>query len=139
MTAARFLDVFAHCLSQNSTYTGSLDKLILARPSSKGFLHSIAELKAGADFNSNGETFVGSVPSGISKLKDIQEKIKQHPQETVQKIFEIPHMPPWIVSAGNQKLYQSLAGSLRLVGLSLMPGYVNPLKIKFFISLSAVY
>lgn len=47
MTAARFLDVFALCLSQNSAFTGSLNKLMLARSSSKGFIQSVAELKAG--------------------------------------------------------------------------------------------
>lgn len=125
MTAARFLDAFALCLSWNSGFTGSLDKLILARPSSAGFLHSIAELRAGAHLTDYDQTFISSVPSGISKLADVQRKITQCPQETVQKMYELPRMPPWFVSVGSQKLYQALAGTLRLVGLSLMPGYIN--------------
>ncbi|KAJ4705806.1 ARM repeat superfamily protein [Melia azedarach] len=123
VTAARFLDAFALCLSWNSGFTGSLDKLILARPSSAGFLHSIAELRAGAHLTDYDQTFISSVPSGISKLADVQQKITQCPQETVQKMYELPRMPPWFVSVGSQKLYQALAGTLRLVGLSLMPDF----------------
>ncbi|XP_031256286.1 uncharacterized protein LOC116114265 [Pistacia vera] len=121
VTAARFLDVFALCLNQNSAFAGSLNKLMLARSSSKGFIHSVAELKAGAHFTNLGQTFTGSVPSGVSRLTDVQEKDSQYPPETEQKVYELPRMPPWFVSVGNGKLYQALAGTLRLVGLSLMP------------------
>ncbi|PKI65523.1 hypothetical protein CRG98_014023, partial [Punica granatum] len=44
VTAARFLDVLSICLSHNSAFKGSLDKLVLARPS--GYLPAVAELKA---------------------------------------------------------------------------------------------
>lgn len=133
MTAARFLDVFALCLSQNSAFTGSLNKLMLARSSSKGFIQSVAELKAGAHFTNLGQTFTGSVPSGISKLTYVQEKVSQYPQEAEQKVYELPRMPPWFVSVSSGKLYQALAGTLRLVGLSLLPGYFNSrVHISFF-------
>ncbi|KAL9412505.1 hypothetical protein AB3S75_046018 [Citrus x aurantiifolia] len=123
VSAARFLDVFTICLGQNSAFTGSLDKLILARPSSAGFLHSIAELQAGAHLTDFGQTFIGSVPSGISKLTAIQEKPIQCPWETIRKTYEFPCTPPWFVTVGSQKLYQALAGTLRLVGLSLVPDF----------------
>ncbi|GAY42440.1 hypothetical protein CUMW_066860 [Citrus unshiu] len=93
VSAARFLDVFTICLGQNSAFTGSLDKLILARPSSTGFLHSIAELQAGAHLTDYGQTFIGSVPSGISKLTAIQEKPIQCPWETIRKTYEFPCTP----------------------------------------------
>lgn len=125
MTAARFLDLFALCLSQNSAFTGALDRLILARPSSVGFLHSVAELKAGAHFTGYGETLIGSIPSAVPKLTRIQEKVIEYPHATVQKIYDLPRMPPWFLSVGSQKLYEALAGTLRLVGLSLMPGYFD--------------
>ncbi|GAY42441.1 hypothetical protein CUMW_066850, partial [Citrus unshiu] len=115
VSAARFLDVFTICLGQNSAFTGSLDKLILARPSSTGFLHSIAELQAGAHLTDYGQTFIGSVPSGISKLTAIQEKPIQCPWETIRKTYEFPCTPSWFVTVGSQKLYQALAGTLRLV------------------------
>ncbi|KAK1358461.1 hypothetical protein POM88_051717 [Heracleum sosnowskyi] len=44
VTAAQFLDSFALCLGQNSAFAGSLQNLMLARPSSTGYLHSIAEI-----------------------------------------------------------------------------------------------
>ncbi|KAK1588226.1 hypothetical protein Q3G72_021127 [Acer saccharum] len=123
VTAARFLDLFALCLSQNSAFTGALDRLILARPPSVGFLHSVAELKAGAHFTGYGETLIGSIPSAVPKLTHIQEKVIEYPQATVQKIYDLPRMPPWFLSVGSQKLYEALAGTLRLVGLSLMPDF----------------
>ncbi|KAL0407126.1 UNVERIFIED_CONTAM: hypothetical protein Slati_4026500 [Sesamum latifolium] len=46
VAAARFLDVFALCLSQNSVFAGSLTKLAAKRPSASGFMHSISEMKA---------------------------------------------------------------------------------------------
>ncbi|XP_027913548.1 TELO2-interacting protein 1 homolog isoform X4 [Vigna unguiculata] len=49
--AARFLDLFAACLSHNSVFSGSLRKLTSTeRSSALGYLPSIAELKSGANF-----------------------------------------------------------------------------------------
>lgn len=118
------MDVFSFCLSQNSLFTGALDKLILAKPSSIGYLHSVAELKAGSRFATDYHTVMDDVPSGIIKFRDIQGKGIQYPLETVQDNYELPHMPPWFAYIGSQKLYQALAGILRLVGLSLMAGHL---------------
>ncbi|KAJ7954596.1 ARM repeat superfamily protein [Quillaja saponaria] len=68
ITAARFLDVFAACLTQNSVFSGSLEKLISARPSSSaGFLPSIAELNSGTNFTSYGLSIMDAAPSEIPK------------------------------------------------------------------------
>ncbi|GJZ12800.1 TELO2-interacting protein 1 [Tanacetum coccineum] len=40
----------------------------------------------------------------------------------IQNEYDLPHMPPWFSYFGNQKLYQSLAGILILVSLSLVAG-----------------
>uniref|UniRef100_A0A5B6YNE8 TELO2-interacting protein 1 n=1 Tax=Davidia involucrata TaxID=16924 RepID=A0A5B6YNE8_DAVIN len=120
VTAAQFLDVFALCLSQNSVFAGSLDKLILAKPSSTGYLHSIAELKAGISFTNDNHTIMDAASSENSKFPGNQNKRILDPVENVQKEYELPRMPPWFVYVGSQKLYQALAGILRLVGLSLM-------------------
>lgn len=116
------MDVLAVCLSQNSLFAGSLDKLISTRRSSVGYLPSIAELKAGTNFASNYLTIMSATPFENSMGTDIQEKVVEYPPETVQKSFEIPRMPPWFVYVGSPKLYQALAGILRLVGLSLLAG-----------------
>ncbi|XP_021674719.2 uncharacterized protein LOC110660661 isoform X2 [Hevea brasiliensis] len=123
VTAARFLDVLALCLSQNSLFAGDLHKLTLARPSSVGYLPSVAELKANSQFLTDYQTIMDFVPSDISKLRDIQGRRIQYPLETVENNYELPRMPPWFVSVGSQKLYQPLAGILRLVGLSLMADF----------------
>ncbi|KAF8412889.1 hypothetical protein HHK36_000861 [Tetracentron sinense] len=118
ITAARFLDILAFCLSQNSVFAGSLDKLVLANPSSVGYLHSVAELKGDTRFSSSAQSIMG--PSETSRVSDIENKEIQNPLEIVRNDFELPRMPPWFIYVGSQKLYQALAGILRLVGLSLM-------------------
>nr|GEU66207.1 ARM repeat superfamily protein [Tanacetum cinerariifolium] len=40
----------------------------------------------------------------------------------IQNEYDLPRMPPWFSSSGNQKLCQSLVGILRLVSLSLITG-----------------
>ncbi|XP_007022439.2 PREDICTED: uncharacterized protein LOC18594747 isoform X2 [Theobroma cacao] len=122
VTAARFLDVFALCLSQNSAFTGSLNKLVSTRPSSIGYLPSVAELR-GLHVVGDCQVLHNAASSNSSKLMDIHEIGKQHTAED--KYFELPRMPPWFVYVGGQKLYQALAGILRLVGLSLMADYKN--------------
>lgn len=118
VAAARFLDVFAVCLSQNSLFAGSLEKLLSTRQSSVGYLPSVSELKAGTDFTSNYLTMVSAAPSENSMLMVTREKDVDYPLENLQKNFELPRMPPWFVYVGSLKLYQALAGILRLVGLS---------------------
>ncbi|KAM7526892.1 hypothetical protein LguiA_016794 [Lonicera macranthoides] len=110
--AARFLDAFALCFSPNSQFAGSLHKLILSRPSSTGYLPSIAEMKATNCF--------GNEPSKVLEFPAVENNRVLSSLENEQKEYELPCMPPWFVFVGSQKLYQSLAGILRLVGLSLI-------------------
>ncbi|KAI8007626.1 hypothetical protein LOK49_LG07G03659 [Camellia lanceoleosa] len=120
VSTARFLDVFALCLGQNSVFAGSLKKLTLARPASTGYLHSITEMRASIFFANDNRAITDAAPSEDSKFANIQNKKILCPLENVQKEYELPRMPPWFVYVGSQKLYQALAGILRLVGLSLM-------------------
>ncbi|XP_050216425.1 uncharacterized protein LOC126667488 [Mercurialis annua] len=122
VTAARFLDVFALCLGPNSVFAGALNKLTLARPSSVGYLPSIAELKASSLSANCHQAVMDAASSGISEFYDIQG-IRIRSSETLESKYEIPRMPPWFVYAGSRKLYQALAGILRLVGLSLMADF----------------
>ncbi|KAG8487262.1 hypothetical protein CXB51_020577 [Gossypium anomalum] len=122
VTAARFLDVFALCLSQNSAFTGSLSKLVSTRSSSVGYLPSVDELK-GLHIVGDSEVLHSAASSKSSKLTGMHEIGKQHTAEDRQANFELPRMPPWFVYVGGQKLYEALAGILRLVGLSLMADY----------------
>ncbi|KAL0732056.1 hypothetical protein Bca4012_028150 [Brassica carinata] len=101
ITASRFLDTFALCLSHSSAFTGSLEKLIADRPtSSSGYLPSITELKVGFR-----ETSRNHAESDQGKLEISQTTS-----------FMLPRMPPWFSYVGSQKLYEMLAGILRLVG-----------------------
>lgn len=109
MTAAQFMDAFALCLGQTSVFAGSLDKLLLARPS--GYLQSIAEMRGITSTSSKGAEYLGS-----------KNNKNQHPAKNMQKMYELPQMPPWFVYVGSEKLYQALAGVLRLVGLASFAG-----------------
>ncbi|KAG8658701.1 hypothetical protein MANES_03G176500v8 [Manihot esculenta] len=122
VTAARFLDVLFLCLSQNSLFAGDLHKLTSARPSSVGFLPSVAELKANSHFLTDYQTIIDSAPSDI-KLRDSQARRTQYQLEIVDDNYKLPRMPPWFAAVGSQKLYQALSGILRLVGLSLMADF----------------
>ncbi|GLU05006.1 hypothetical protein SLE2022_221310 [Rubroshorea leprosula] len=117
------LGIFALCLSQSSTFTGSLYKLVSARPSSIGYLRSVDELKAGLQVTSYHKTLLGAASSKSPKRIYIQEDGMQDKTEIIQKNYKLPRMPPWFVYVGSQKLYQALAGTLRLVGLSLMTDF----------------
>ena len=119
------MDVFAVCLSQNSLFSGSLDKLLSTRQSSVGYLPSVSELKAGTDFTSNYLTLVSEAPSENATLMVTRDKDVDYRMEISQKNFELPRMPPWFVYVGSPKLYQALAGILRLVGLSSIAGCFN--------------
>lgn len=135
VTTARFLDVFALCLSHNSVFTGALDKLMLARPSTIGYLPSVAELKSSPPSSSDYQTVVDAVPSDVSNFRNMQGKAIQNTLNAVKDVYELPRMPPWFVYVGSEKLYQALAGILRLVGLSLMAGHLNTCSFIFFIEL----
>lgn len=109
MTATQFMDAFALCLGQSSVFAGSLDKLLLVRPS--GYLQSIAEMRGITSTSSKGAEYLGS-----------KNNKNQHPPKNMQ-VYELPQMPPWFVYVGSEKLYQALAGVLRLVGLASFAGY----------------
>ncbi|KAL3637600.1 hypothetical protein CASFOL_018768 [Castilleja foliolosa] len=106
VTATRFLDVFTLCLSQNSVFAGSLNKLAVTRPSSSGFMHSISEIKAIVNSGDENSQFFG-----------FQNRKNLYTNEPLKNCYELPSMPPWFVHKGSQKLYQALAGILRLVSL----------------------
>ncbi|KAI5332614.1 hypothetical protein L3X38_022743 [Prunus dulcis] len=124
VTATRFLDIFSVCMSQNSVFAGSLDKLIKSRSCSVVYLDSVSELKAGTNITSDCLTIMAAVPQN-SKIKDIQEKGIPYASNDAQKNYELPHMPPWFFHIGSRKLYEALSGILRLVGLSLMTDIKN--------------
>ncbi|XP_026447090.1 uncharacterized protein LOC113347626 isoform X2 [Papaver somniferum] len=120
VTAAHFLDVLTICLSQNSVFAGSLDKLISAKPLSAGYLHSITELKSGSRLNSSNRTGNYEASSKVSEIPNIREEVSQSSHGIPSQDYEIPRMPPWFFRVGSRKLYRTLAGVLRLVGLSTM-------------------
>ncbi|XP_068654423.1 uncharacterized protein [Aristolochia californica] len=119
VSVARLLEALTLSLSHNSVFSGSFDKLILAKQNSAGYLHSVGELRTGFCFSADAQTVDNArqpmpLHSG-SSTRNILNSV-----EDVPKYFEIPRMPPWFVYRGGQKLYQVLAGVLRLVGLSTM-------------------
>ncbi|KAG7590687.1 Armadillo-type fold [Arabidopsis suecica] len=115
ITASRFLDIFSLCLSHNSAFTGSLEKLIAERPSSStGYLPSITELKVGFR-----ETRYNRAVPNITETDQVKMEISSPTS------YMLPRMPPWFSYVGSQKLYEMLVGILRLVGLSLMAGFKN--------------
>lgn len=113
-------------------FSGSIDKLLLERPSSTGYLQSVAELKSSIRFTSDDQAIMSTAPYEISKFPGLKDKEIQYPSENMQKDYELPHMPPWFVYVGSQKLYKALAGILRLVGLSTMAGRFSPQNPVFF-------
>ncbi|KAF5184034.1 Arm repeat superfamily protein [Thalictrum thalictroides] len=120
ITASRFMEVLMLCLGQNSGFAGSLDKFILDRPSSVGYLHSIAELKFASHF------------SCTAKHLPI-------PLDSVHQNYEVPNMPPWFVYVGSQKLYNVLAGILRLVGLSLVADSRKEVSLSVIVEIPLIY
>nr|GEV02166.1 ARM repeat superfamily protein [Tanacetum cinerariifolium] len=108
VTATRFFDTLTLCLSQNSVFAGSLDKLLLEKPSSVGYFRSITEMKAINTFENRKTASVESNPYEDPNSYKIQNE------------YDLPRMPPWFLLQENQKLCQSLARILRLVSLSLV-------------------
>ncbi|KZV33836.1 hypothetical protein F511_29079 [Dorcoceras hygrometricum] len=106
VTTARFLDVFALCMSQKSVFSGSLKKHASSRPSSHGYIHSIAEIKAANNLNHGNPEYLGFQNRKL--LPRLENGLKE---------YELPKMPPWFSGIGSQKLYETLAGVLRLVSL----------------------
>ncbi|XP_056163180.1 uncharacterized protein LOC115689602 [Syzygium oleosum] len=115
VTAARFFDVLAMCLGQHSVFAGSLEKLVLARSSSMGYIRSVAELNSQSHFTRDHQSAFTDAQREGAQVKEIG-----YLQENIEKSSELPRMPPWFVNVGSQKLYQTLAQIVRLVGLSLL-------------------
>ncbi|MFS7922333.1 hypothetical protein Hanom_Chr03g00247851 [Helianthus anomalus] len=110
VAAARFFDTLTLCLSQNSVFPGSLDKLLLEKPASVGYLRSITEMKATTFFENE------------KKSSAVESNGFENPNSfKVQNEYDLPRMPPWF-SSRNPKLYNALAGIIRLVSLSLIAG-----------------
>ncbi|KAF6164750.1 hypothetical protein GIB67_041002 [Kingdonia uniflora] len=126
VTAAHFLDAIAQCLNQNSVYAGSLEKFILKKPVSVGYLHSIAELKAGPRLE-------------VFKTRSSQENKLQDLVEAVCQDYLVPQMPPWFFYVGSEKLYETLAGILRLVGLSTMADTRSGVSLSVIIDIPLSY
>ncbi|XP_057445724.1 uncharacterized protein LOC130737884 [Lotus japonicus] len=116
--AAKFLDVFATCLSHNSVFSGSLGKITSSRSSTLGYLPSIAELKSGANFFSYGLPLINSGSCEAPKCSLIEEKSTQGPFKSAHENKKLPRMPPWFSYVGSLKLYQPLSWILRLLALS---------------------
>ena len=117
-------------------FSGSLRKLTSTeRSSALGYLPSIAELKCGANFFNYSPSLVSSGLSKLPKSRLIEEKSIEKPVKGAQNNYELPRMPPWFSYIGSLKLYQSLAGILRFVGLSLVAGDFQ-FNVLFLISLT---
>ncbi|MQL91921.1 hypothetical protein Taro_024538 [Colocasia esculenta] len=116
--AAQILELLGSSLSQSSLYSGSIDKLILTKPLSIGYLHSVAELKAASLFgHSDYGVAIGS-SSMIPKISFVQDTHVKHSESAAYSNYELPRMPPWFLNVGSEKLYRVLAGILRLLGLA---------------------
>lgn len=119
--AAKLFDVFSLCLSEESVFAGSLGKLVVSRPSSTGYLHSLAELKVGSIKSVDQYPVINASTSDISNMRTLVQEIQYSEGQTYEN-YELPRMPPWFESVGSHKLYEALVGILRLVGLSLISG-----------------
>uniref|UniRef100_A0A804QZ44 ARM repeat superfamily protein n=1 Tax=Zea mays TaxID=4577 RepID=A0A804QZ44_MAIZE len=120
--AARFFDCLGLCIGHSSQFSGSMDKLIVSKPLSIGYLYSVAELNSGAySKDTTNISLHATSTSAASKISVIHDNaLPIALLGTVE--YELPHMPPWFFHAGSQKLYGVLAGIIRLVGLSTMSG-----------------
>ncbi|CAL9158554.1 unnamed protein product, partial [Musa hybrid cultivar] len=75
----------------------------------------------------------------VSKISILQDEDLQSPSEYVRSVLEFPHMPPWFGIAGSQKLYPTLAGVLRLVGLSIISGHESNMFLSVLVDIRASY
>lgn len=122
------MDVFALCLSHNSAFVGSLEKFLLPRPST-GYIQSVAELKSQSHLAGYRPIPLVTSCNDTPELECTQEGEKMCLLEDVQKSCVLPRMPPWFAYIGSQRLYQTLADILRLVGLFLAAGHFTATQI----------
>lgn len=99
-----------------------MDKLIVSKPLSIGYLYSVAELKSGVySKDTTNKSLHATSTSAASKVSVIHDNgLSNAILGTVE--YELPHVPPWFFHAGSQELYWVLAGIIRLVGLSTVSG-----------------
>lgn len=120
--ATRFFDCLGLSISHSLQFSGSMDKLIVSRPLSVGFLYSVADLKSGAWSKDTTHSFLHATStSAASKISFVQDNGWSNATLSASE-YELPHVPPWFVHSGSQKLYLALAGMIRLVGLSTVSG-----------------
>lgn len=135
VAAARFFDHLGLCISHSSQFSGSMDKLIASKPLSVGYLYSIAELKSGIYLKdttySSQYAASSSIAPQISVIKN--DDLPNAIHGTVE--YELPHVPPWFVHSSSQKLYFSLAGMVRLVGLSTVSGQETSASLSVFVDI----
>ncbi|KAF8728202.1 hypothetical protein HU200_018791 [Digitaria exilis] len=133
--AARFFDCLGLCISHSSQFSGSMEKLIVSKPLSVGYLYSVAELKSGAyskDMANN--SLHATYTSAASKISVVHDNgLSNAILGTVE--YELPHVPPWFVHAGSHKLYLVLAGIIRLVGLSTVSGRETAASLSPFVDI----
>lgn len=122
VAAARLFDILFLCFGQNLAFSGSLGKLISAKPSSAGYLQSIAEFKS-SHFSIDSLSL--SCSSHGSKSAMSREISANLININARRHYELPRMPPWFAYAGSLKLYEAVASVLRLLGLSLITGTKN--------------
>jgi hypothetical protein len=105
--AARFLDCLGLCIGHSSQFSGSIDKLIVSKSLSVGYLYSVAELKSGAyakdTTNKSLHAMSTSAASNISVIHD--NALPNALLGTIE--YELPHVPPCFFHAGNQKPWRS--------------------------------
>lgn len=101
-----------------------MDKLIVSKPLSVGYLYSIAELKNNAyvkDTSRSSHPQYATPSTTGSKISIIGDDGLQSGIHAKVE-YELPHVPSWFVHASSQRLYFALAGIIRLVGLSTVSG-----------------
>ncbi|PAN48255.1 hypothetical protein PAHAL_9G371600 [Panicum hallii] len=135
VTAARFFDCLGLCISHSSQFSGSMDKLIVSKPLSVGYLYSVAELKSSAySKDATNSSLHATYTSAASKISVIHDNgLSNAVLGTVE--YDLPHVPPWFVHAGSQKLYLVLAGIIRLVGLSTVSGNETAASLSLFVDI----
>ncbi|KAJ1296121.1 hypothetical protein BS78_01G274900 [Paspalum vaginatum] len=135
VTATRFFDCLGLCVSHSSQFPGSMDKLIVSKPLAIGYLYSVAELKSGAySKDTTNDSLSALSTSAASKISVIHDNgLSNAILGTVE--YELPHVPPWFVHAGSQKLYLVLAGIIRLVGLSTVSGKETAASLPLFVDI----
>ncbi|TVU31553.1 hypothetical protein EJB05_23242 [Eragrostis curvula] len=133
--ATRFFDCLGLCISHSSQFSGSMEKLIVSKPLSVGFLYSVADLKSGAySKDATHSSLHAMSTTAASKVSVIQDNgLTNAILGAVE--YELPHIPPWFVHTSSRKLYLALAGTIRLVGLSTVSGEQNAASLSVFVDI----